>query len=801
MGRLADKLKTLVEHKVIAEVEHPRSFVSNLVIVEKKDGSLRICLDPKDLNKVLIREHYLIPTLEEIVPKLCNKKCFSVLDLSDGFYNIKLSENSSDLCTFNSPYGCYKFLRCPFGISVAPEVFQRYSESAFGDIPGVIVYCDDLLICGDTEEEHDAVLKKVFERAREHNVRFNNNKFQYKLKEVKYFGHIFSEQGMKIDPDRVNAIINMKSPNNKKELQTFLGMVNYLRKFIPHMADIASPLQLLLKKDVTWLWTDIHENVYKNIKNKLTEAPTLQNFNPKLPVVIQCDASKDGLGCCLLQNGKPVSFASRSLTPAEQNFSQIEKELLSVCFATHKYHYYIYGQQCTVLNDHKPLESLLKKHIHEVPSPRLQRMKLRLLRYDIDYKYLKGKYMYIADLLSRAYINGNNIDEPYINEMIHCVGIASHLQCTQEQKQELIDATRNDEELFKLIEYIKNGWPDKKQVLDSLQYYFKLRGEIHSDEGLVFLNHRLIIPTSLRLKFIKMLHEGHIGTTKMKQTARKLYYWPKIDEHLDTYVRRCFVCQTYQNNNVKEPLLSHEVPKLPFHKIATDIMDFKGKCYLVVYDYYSKWLDIKLLRNKSAKSINETLTDIFSVLGFPKEVVSDHVPFDSKECRDFARDNGFHFNYTSPRYPQSNGMAERGVQIAKKMLIKCNEDKTDFRMALLQYRASPVSGTDFSPSQLLMNRNLKTKAIVTDEYLKPKLNFNVEQQFNRTLQRNIQSYNNIARCKNVFSNGQQVWFRKEPNKNVWREATIVKNNGFRSYNLVDKDNVEYTRTSFHIRPA
>lgn len=802
MGRLAEKLRILVEHKVIAEVAHPRSFVSNLVIIEKKDGSLRICLDPKDLNKVLIREHCLIPTLDEIVSKLCNKTYFSVLDLSDGFYNIKLSENSSDLCTFNSPFGCYKFLRCPFGISVAPEVFQRYSETAFGDIPGVIVYCDDLLICGDTEEEHDAILNKVFERAKEHNVRFNKNKFQYKLKEVKYFGHIFSEEGMKIDPERVNAITNMKSPTNKKELQIFLGMVNYLRKFIPNLANIASSLQLLLKKDVTWLWTKIHEDVFETIKKKLTEAPTLQNFNHKLPVVIQCDASKDGLGCCLMQEGKPVAFASRSLTPSEQNFSQIEKELLSVCWSTQKYHYYIYGQKCTIINDHKPLESLLKKHIHEVPSPRLQRMKLRLLKYDIEYKYLKGKYMYIADLLSRAYIQcDNTTDDPYINEMVHCVGLASHLQCTPEQKQELITESNNDTELSKLIEYTKNGWPDKKHVSDSLQYYYKFRSEITVDEGLVFLNHRIIIPTTLRLNIMKMLHEGHLGTTKMKQTARNMYYWPKIDEHLDTYVRRCFVCQTYQNNNVKEPLLPHEVPKLPFNKIATDIMEFKTKSYLVVYDYYSKWLDIKLLTSKSAKCIINSLTDVFCNWGIPNEVVSDHVPFDSRECHKFAREWGFTFTYTSPRYAQSNGMAEKGVQIAKKILLKCYEDKTDFRLALLQYRASPVSGTSFSPSQLMMNRNIKTKAIVNYKYLEPKLNNNVEKQFQRTSHRNKKCYNSTARCKNDFYVGQHVWFKKEPNKKIWLQGKICKCNGFRSYNVVDNNNVEYTRTSFHIRPA
>lgn len=801
MTRLADKLEALVKHEVIAKVDHPESFVSNLVIIEKKDGSLRICLDPKDLNNVLIREYHLIPTLDEIIPKLCNKKFFSVLDLSDGFYNIKLAEESSKLCTFNSPFGCFKFLRCPFGISVAPEVFQKYSETAFGDIPGVIVYCDDLLICGDTEEEHDAILNQVFERAKKHNVRFNKNKFQYKLKEVRYFGHIFSEKGMKIDPERVNAIINMKSPNNKKELQIFLGMVNYLRKFIPHLANIASPLQLLLKKDVGWLWTEVHENVYTNIKNKISTAPVLQNFDNKLPITIQCDASKDGLGCCLMQEGKPVCFASRSLTPAERNFSQIEKELLSIVWATRKFHYYIYGRKVTVLNDHKPLESLLKKHLHEVPSPRLQRLKLKLLRYELEFKYLQGKLMFIADLLSRSYQTTNDeVDETYMYEVIHCIGLAQNLECTEQQKSMLITESSEDKELGLLRNFIKNGWPiNKKEIPNGMHNYHKLRGELSVDNDLVFLNDRLIVPQNLRLTFIKTLHEGHIGMSKMKQLARRLYYWPHIDSHIEEFVKRCFPCQIYQNNNIKEPLIPHKVPSLPFTKIATDIMDFRTKSYLVVYDYYSKWLDIKCLRNKSAKSIIEALTDIFSNFGFPKEIVSDHVPFDSKECKDFARENGFIFTYTSARYPQSNGMAEKGVLIAKKILKKCHEDKTDHRLALLNYRASPVSGTNFSPCELMFNRNLRTKLIVNSQYLQPKININVNQQFDKTRTRNIRNYNKTSRAKKPFQVGQSIWFKKEPNKNVWLEGKITSYNGYRSYNVADKNNVIYNRTSLHIR--
>lgn len=801
LSRLQSKLRDLELHQIIEKVEHPKSFVSNLVIIEKNDKSLRICLDPKDLNNVLKREYHLIPTIEEITTKLCNKSVYSVLDLSDGFYNIKLTETSSDLCTFNSPFGCYKFKRLPFGLSIAPEIFQKYNECAFGDIPGVIIYCDDLLITASSETEHDQVLTKVLERAKKFNVRFNKNKFQYKLPEVKYFGHIFSKSGMKIDPERVKAINNIKSPKNKKDLQSFLGMVNYLRKFVPHLAQIASPLQMLLKNNIDWLWTEIHENVFNTIKKYISAAPILQNFDPKLPIVIQSDASKDGLGCCLLQNGKPVSFASRSLTPSEKNFSQIEKELLSVVWATKKYHYFIYGLKCTVLNDHKPLETLLKKNIHEIPSPRLQRLKLKLLKYNIEFKYLKGKFMYIADLLSRFYLSGTEVDDSYMNEVVHCVGQAHYLQCTNEQKQQLILETSEDMELCKLIEYNNNGWPESvKSVPDNLKYYFKVRSDLTVDKGLVFLNDKLVIPTTLRMSILNKLHEGHIGMSKMKQLARKMYYWPKIDHHIEEYVRKCFICQTYQNNNTKEPLIPHEIPNLPFSKLGIDIMEFKRKSYLVICDYFSKWLEIRPISSKSANSIINVLIDVFCCFGIPGEIVSDHVPFDSVECKQFASEWGFKFTYTSPRYPQSNGMAERSVQIAKKILYKCSEDRSDYRAALLQHRTTPVSNTNFTPAQLLMNRNLKTKLPVTQKYLEPKINENVKKEFDKTLNRNVKYYNLRTRAKKTFSIGQFVWYKKDNNSKTWMQGKILSNHSYRSYDILDlSNNNVYTRSSYHIR--
>lgn len=362
--------------------------------------------------------------------------------------------------------------------------------------------------------------------------------------------------------------------------------------------------------------------------------------------------------------------------------------------------------------------------------------------------------------------------------------------------------TNKDLELVKLIEFTKTGWPDKaKNIPDDLQYYNKFRSDISIDKNLVFLHDKLIIPKTMRMEILGKMHEGHLGISKMKSLARELYYWPKMGEHIEQLVRKCFVCQTHQNANVKEPLLSHEIPELPFSKLGVDILDFKNKSYMVIYDYFSKWLDIKLISNKSAKCTNNALLDVFCNHGSPNEIVSDHVPFDSKECKEFALGWGFKYTYSSPRYPQSNGMAERAVQIAKKLLKKCYDDKTDFRVALLHYRISPVCGTNFSPAQLAMNRNLKTKLPVCYTYLKPKLNENVKIEFSKSQNRNARYYNLNTKFKQEFYIGQNVMFLKDPNVNKWLHGNVEKKNGLRSYNIVDSNGVRYTRTSYHVRPV
>ncbi len=402
MDPLKTELSKMEKSNVIRKIDEPTKFVNSLVMVSKPDGGLRICLDPQHLNAIL-REHFYLPTFSEIASRMTGAKVFSILDANKAFWMINLTEESSKLTTFNTPFSRYCFLRLPYGICSAPEVFHRSFNEIFGEIEGVEIYIDDILIWGKDVEEHNIRLKKVLEKARERNVRFNFEKCKICVPEVKYLGHTFSKDGLKPDEDKVKAIVEMKTPQNVKELERFLGMITYVSKFVPNVSQLTSPLRELLKKNNAWTWNDVHEKTFNDLKKILMEKPVLQFFDMKSPITLSVDSSKDGLGAVLLQHNLPVAYASKALNDTQRNYAQIEKETLAVVFGCEHFHQYIFGKSFTVESDHKPLEAIFKKGLDKCPI-RLQRMRIRLQPYDFNLIYKPGRELLLADALSRSYI-------------------------------------------------------------------------------------------------------------------------------------------------------------------------------------------------------------------------------------------------------------------------------------------------------------------------------------------------------------------------------------------------------------
>jgi len=338
MPKLKEQLERMVKLDKIKPCENLTEWQSNLVIIEKPDGTLRLCIDPREVNKYIVRDMYQIPTLDDIRPILANKSFYSLLDLRDGFYHCELDEKSCKLCTFSSPFGSYSFKRLSFGISMAPELFQKRMTKYFGDIEGIQIYFDDVLICANSRDEHDQIMMKVLDRARRLNIKFNPKKVQFAVKQVKYLGFIFNKQGVIPDPERIKTIKELSAPTNKKQLQYFVDMINYLRAFIPNLSEIITPFSELLKKNILWNWSKQCETVFNNLKEILCENSVLKNYDGKHKLEIHCDASEKALGCCILQNKCPIYYASRCLNESEISFAQIEKEMLAISFACNKFH-------------------------------------------------------------------------------------------------------------------------------------------------------------------------------------------------------------------------------------------------------------------------------------------------------------------------------------------------------------------------------------------------------------------------------------------------------------------------------
>ncbi|KAK4328345.1 hypothetical protein Pmani_001242 [Petrolisthes manimaculis] len=507
-------LDELVEQEVIAPVNEATDWVGSPVIVLKKNGSVRLCLDVKELNSAICREHYTIPTEQEVSARLTGTRIFSLFDTRQGFHHIRLDYESSLLCTFNTPFGRYRWLCLPFGLRSSPEVFQKHLMHALEGLEGVFICADDVLVVGygDNPEEisnsHDRNCRALLERCRIKNIRLNHTKVRFKMSEVIYMGHRLTPQGMSPDPSKVTAITHMPPPQNVTQLRGFLSTVAYLARYLPHLSEVAEPLRALQKKNVEFQWPPALQKTFEEIKKLVTTAPVLQYYDPRLPVTLQCDASNYGLGAAILQEGKPVAYASRSLTSAEKNYAQIEKEMLAIVFATHRFDQLIYGLPVIqVQTDHKPLESILRRPINDAPNKRLQSMMLKLQRYNLDTHYVSGKHVKIADTLSRQLPSHAEKQQSVFTVNLEQHRLALDLAVMPATLLDLQNETGNDKELQDVITAIQSGNWDSPSVED----FRPSKNELTTQNGLVFKGAKLVVPQAARHRILCDLHTSHGG--------------------------------------------------------------------------------------------------------------------------------------------------------------------------------------------------------------------------------------------------------------------------------------------------
>lgn len=794
--RCKDELDRMEKVGVIKKVDEPTDWVNSMVVVEKKSGKLRICLDPHDLNKAIQRPYYPVKTLDDILPQLNGAKFFTRLDTTSAYWAVKLTEESSLLTTFNTCFGRYRYLRLPMGLKNSMDLFQKKMDESFERLTGVVAIVDDILVYGKTREEHDNNLRAVLKRAIEKGIKMNEEKLDVGVTEIGYFGHVLSERGLQPDPSKIAAIKDMAPPENKSELETLLGMINYLSRFAPSLAEITSPLRELLGKSVEFYWGKPQAEALVKVKQIITQAPVLGYYDPDKPLVLQTDSSRSGLGATLLQDGKPIAYASKSLTSSEKNYAQIELECLGILFGLKRYHHWVYGRKVIVETDHLSLIPIFKKPLYVAPA-RLQRMMLQMQRYDIEVRFRAGKDIPVPDTLSRKSLSDTY---PSLSEGldVQVNMVISNLPVSDRKMQEIKAHTDQDEQLSLLKNVIQDGWPVyRNQCQPEILEFWNFRDELAVYDGILMKGQKLLVPRSLRSNMLEIVHAGHMGVEKTLKRARDVLFWPRISSDITQLVLNCPTCLEYRNSNPKEPLMSPEIPEYPWQIVATDIFTWNQKDFIVVADYYSHYFEVKELPNMKSATIIKRMKGIFSRLGIPQRVISDNQTcYSSAEYAQFAKEWDFEAITSSPYHSQGNGFAEAYVKICKRIFTKAKAANKDPLIGLLEYRNTPLN-IGFSPAALLMGRQLRSilptsKEILMPHTIAPEI---VRSKLQANRKKEKAYYDRNAKPLPPIEIGGSA--RIQQGK-TWKQAVVTDKYNDRSYNVRTADGATYRRNRRHL---
>jgi len=792
------ELDVMEQQGVIRKVTEPTEWVSSLVYSKKKDGSLRMCLDPRHLNQALKRPHYKTPTLEELNHKFARSQYFSKLDAKAGYWSVQLDEESQPITTFQTPFGRYCYVRLPFGLSVSQDIFQQRMDMVLEQCEGAEGIADDVVVHGETEELHDRNLIELMSVAEKNGLVFNSSKCEIKKDQITFFGNTYSREGIRPDPKKIADLQNMPAPKNEKELQEFLGLMNFFSPFIPNLAERSYLLRDLLKKENVFMWEPHHQVAFETLKSMVSMDCSLQYFDVRKDTVLQTDASMKGLGAALMQecngNLKPIAFASKALTSAETRYACIERELLAIVYGVQRFHTYLYGRRFLVMTDHKPLVMIVNKGIVCAP-PRLQRLLLKLQGYDFEIRYHAGKDNTLADVLSRFPSDTDTKD-------VELDLRVDFIRFSDNRVKALKEETAKDPALQELKCVIIEGWPENiKDVPTPIRQYWSFRDELSVEDGVVMKGQRVVIPDSMKEDVLEQLHYGHMGAEKTKLRAKDSVYWMNVNKDIDEMVKKCVPCQENQSNQQHETLMPHEVPDRPWQVCGTDLFYFDGDEYLIVADYYSKFPIIRKLPKPCPSSVVVEVTkSIFSEFGIPERVVSDNGPhYASASYKEFTTTWGISHITSSPRYPRSNGLVERQIRTVKNIFKKAKQSGQDMMLALLCLRSTPLDHKLGSPAELLYGHKIRSPLLT-------RINNNrrdSDEIRDRLLQRQEVTkvyHDQHAKDLPPLMKGQHVTYQAKPD-GKWIPSTVVdKSPEPRSYIIKTPTGIT-RRNRVHIREA
>lgn len=787
----------------VIEACEPGAWSSPVVVVKKASGKIRLCLDARRLNEVTIKDAYPQPQINRILGRLSGTKVLSSIDFSDAFLQVPLDAISQPKTAFAiSGRGFFKYKRMAFGLCNSGATLCRLVDQVIGcDLePFVFVYLDDIIIATDDFDKHFEILEKLAQRISAAGLTISVSKSRFCMQSLKYLGYIVSQEGIKPDPEKVAAIENYPAPKTVKDVRRLIGLTGWYRRFIPNFATITAPItNLVKKKSCTKIeWTSEAQDALDQIKVVLTSAPILANPNYDQPFIIQTDASDTGMGAILVQGEgeeeRVVAFWSQKLSSAQRKYQTTERECLAVILAVEKFRPYIEGAKFTVITDHA---SLLWLRNLKDPTGRLGRWALRLQPYEFVLKHRKGKFMVVADALSRA------VDS--------------------------IDIVQSEDAWY---DDLKSGIQERpgKFPLFKMQDDMVFKRCAKGGQGVgKFAKWRQVVKPSEKKSVLRKNHDdplsAHGGFFKTADRVKRSFYWPKMDADIREYVSKCETCRACKPTNrmQRTPMGKFREASRPFEIVYIDFVgplprSKSGNVFLfVVVDGFSKFVHTHPMRTATAQATVKCLREhIFLLFGTPRYLVSDNgSQFTSSIFKKFLEEFKITSWYTARYHPQANATeaANKTVETAMRAYLKDEDNHRTWDLHLNEItcaiNTAKHTSTNFSPYFVLFGVHMCTSG---SDYLTPqdpelpianlpehrsKIWKMVQTSLKKNYEQNKKRYDLRSRMI-TYEVGDSVWVKNRIKSNAtkgiiskltpkYRKCTIRRKVGTNSYEVSDVD--------------